>query len=845
MSQKVLRQMNDDVIPIPLDSEGNVVNRSVNGMYNAGIRLVELFHNAELGECTIPVVVVNNRDYENHRFNNDEQITVTYKKYKAKIVYVNSATGNGIADTKTGALRGPVETGIGTQELPYVNLNSALRAAECYVKTTCGCFVCIKLKGIVDYQICAKATTCGVITGERRVVVEAWDTSNPPVINPAIGFQRYIDVPNLSLMGDHVLCLISVSAIYFKNIQFVWRYVDNFKAEIDAVLSLDPDSRYYMRTWTFVLIYGNGCYFDSCTFTGTDADYLDPVFFRWLWLYRYTACISSTIQYTGHQSITYCDQNNLGLIKNITLTADQGLWAMYGISYITSAYTGEFICLIAASILDGCNINELTIDLRKSVYYRLLGFSGTVANIGTVFKIRNNAVNINLNNCEIIGASTLQEYEELGYQANATFDIFNDTAASAGSVAIYDSIFNYQYHGGALYYTDAFNISTSCDWDPNNSWQTSFYHCTRMESCSIRSNHFSFYFESIYDCEFIFAGTYWIGHNHDMSVGCAFIENTDILIDDDEIIYTAAATESPSTESDGRYEMRRYPTLNVNNSAINIKATQRFGANTARWYSRVHTPRIRFDHRLESSTITINIDGYMTCYVNYIYCSDVVKNNTFTLTHNVTCPKTMTRSNYGDLRNNYNEAWIHYILSNGGDGTPPTFEFTNNQITMTHARTAPQLADDIRVYSISSDASLLYISLPYRNNEITNILVSNNTVTGSMTESYGGYYSSNRCTYYDSITGEIAGSGGMYCDVSARILGVRFDTNTWQLSGITINVDATATCNVTKDPTCCSLQEDEYVCLASGETGTHRYMRYYSYNGEVSEDTDKTTEYSC
>lgn len=834
MNQKARRlQMNEDtVIPIPLDSEGNVVNRSISGMYNSGIRLVSAFAYNETGECTIPTLTGNKRDYENHVFINGEPLTLTYTKYKAKIIYVNSITGGDIADQTTGALRGPVETGAGTQENPYVNLNTALRLAECYVKTTCGCFVCIKLKGTVDYQIFAKGTTCGVITGEQRVLVEAWDSAEKPIINPKLGFIRYINASQAIIDQDDRLYLISVSSMYFRNVEFVWNYVDNFKNEVDALTDSSNESR-ISASDDFHLLYGLNCWFESCTFTGKDADYY-PVNVVYRWLYGYQCLINSSIHYIGHQAIDWCDINKVGYAKNITLTTDLPIGVYSRLN---------FIRILSAIIVDNFTSTNFIFD---SHYYGSdqIGGSGTIGERGCILSIRSIAYNIQLHNCSIIGATSLNDYNDMGYRSNATMEILIDISSSESGLEVYNSVFEYQYKGGALYYADAFRISTYCGMVPSNRWSTTWYYCSRMESCEIRANHINIRSVSIYDCNITFVGEYWIDHDHDMNIGSDFIEKTNIIVDDANITYINDAAEDPSTESDGRYDM--YKTLCqifAEYSAIELTCIERYGTNTATWFTEIYVNEHQFLHRLENSTFTIVIDGYLYCYLYPIRTFDVVKNNHFNFTQTSICPATMIRNHFGGLR--VDSAMVIYVNSYiyDTDRNVPDILFANNQITFTRTRTVPQTEIDLR--SISSDITLVEMQIYNDRNPEHPVSVSNNSISGSISESWGGYYNKNNCRYYDEIEGIYKGVGGIDCMVRASIQGVKFDVQYWQLTGFTISVDATAMCTASKDPTCCDIDTTETVCPATGETGRRSTTRYYSYLGDVQEDSTTTVDYTC
>nr|DAQ18994.1 MAG TPA: hypothetical protein [Herelleviridae sp.] len=829
MNQKARRlQMNEDtVIPIPLDSEGNVVNRSISGMYNSGIRLVSAFAYNETGECTIPTLTGNKRDYENHVFINGEPLTLTYTKYKAKIIYVNSITGGDIADQTTGALRGPVETGAGTQENPYVNLNTALRLAECYVKTTCGCFVCIKLKGTVDYQIFAKGTTCGVITGEQRVLVEAWDSAEKPIINPKLGFIRYINASQARLEQNNQLYLISVSSMYFRNIEFVWNYVDNFKNETDALTDSSNESAISKYNY-FQLLYGLNCCFESCTFTEIDADYqITYMSYRWLRGYRWL--INSSIHYTGHHMVAWCDVNNMGHAKGVTLITDQP----FGI--IESRIHLGILC---ANILDGFSSNNFMFDAHYTAYEDY-DPNGTVAVLGYILCLRSIGHNIQLHNCNIIGATSLQDYTDMGYSGAATFELIYESYNTGTSLELYNSTFEYQYKGGAIYYSSVFNIRSSCDWRDDNDWSTMWNHCSRIESCEFNCNHLRLTFYSVYDCNITFVGDYWIGEAHDFRISAVHLEKTNVTLDDTNITYIDATATDNDKDTDGRYRGDAYYVIYVAKSIIDSTFLQTFGTNTATWFATVYTAAYTADHRLEDSTIITTIEGYIGCYLSSINTGDIVTNNHFSFTQTVSCPATMTHNMHGGINRN---SWIYYDTSyiNDDDVNVPAFLFANNQITFTRTRTVPQTEDIGTLRSIYSDIILVSMgSFP------TSATVSNNSISGSVSESWAGYYDENRCTYYDDTDDTIKGSGGVVCNVDVSIKGISFTPDYWQLTGFTISVSANAACTASKDPTCSDLTETEVVCQATGEVGQRRQMRYYAYNGDVQIDETATTDYTC
>ena len=138
------------VFPISMTADGRVFST---GWPEYAFRGIVVFLNCAESEFAFPEFSLNEYNTETKQCENDEMIVVTYKNVRCIDVYVNSTSGNGLKN-EDGLLIGPVETGDGSFQNPFCNLNTAYRLAACYVRNTC-CPVAIHihLKGTVDYQI--------------------------------------------------------------------------------------------------------------------------------------------------------------------------------------------------------------------------------------------------------------------------------------------------------------------------------------------------------------------------------------------------------------------------------------------------------------------------------------------------------------------------------------------------------------------------------------------------------------------------------------------------------------------------------------------------------------------
>lgn len=216
------------VFPISMTADGRVFST---GWPEYAFRGIMAFLNCTESEFAFPEFSLNEYNTETKQCENDEMIVITYKNVRCIDVYVNSTSGNGLKN-EDGLLIGPAETGDGSFQNPFCNLNTAYRLAACYVRNTC-CPVAIHihLKGTVDYQIfLGDFAWTGLISDvnsfSNRLFITSWEDESEEKAKISI---------EITGGTDENFAIYDANGVLFKNIVFELKINDPASKECGII----------------------------------------------------------------------------------------------------------------------------------------------------------------------------------------------------------------------------------------------------------------------------------------------------------------------------------------------------------------------------------------------------------------------------------------------------------------------------------------------------------------------------------------------------------------------------------------------------------------------------------
>lgn len=208
------------VCPISMTTDGKVFST---GWPEYAFRGLMAFLNCTESEFAFPEFSLNEYNTETKQCENDEMIVITYKNVRCIDVYVNSTSGNGLKN-EDGLLIGPAETGDGSFQNPFCNLNTAYRLAACYVRNTC-CPVAIHihLKGTVDYQIFLGDFAYSF---SNRLFITSWEDESEEKAKISI---------EITGGTDENFAIYDANGVLFKNIVFELKINDPASKECGII----------------------------------------------------------------------------------------------------------------------------------------------------------------------------------------------------------------------------------------------------------------------------------------------------------------------------------------------------------------------------------------------------------------------------------------------------------------------------------------------------------------------------------------------------------------------------------------------------------------------------------